>query len=151
MLIFSLFLVKSWIQSSIQNRRITVCTTQAMNISDGNYLHFPRHLSCVTLLFSLSSRREFVFAFWLKICLTISSPQALISSAQIPWLPGASPFFQFSWSHLAKASLVISGILVSSSVSLMCTSVLLSIPYSSCSLSSQCRTHQRHWRCLYLM
>ena len=80
----------------------TVCTTQAMSVSGGSYLHFPRHLSCVTLLFSLYSKLQarihFAFMISLKICLTISflsSSQALMSSARIPLLSGDLPFFEF--------------------------------------------------------
>ena len=51
-----------------------------MSISNGSYIHFPRHLSCVTLLFSLSSRLQewihFVLWFrWRSVSSLLSSPR----------------------------------------------------------------------------
>ena len=76
----------------------TVCTTRAMSKSGGGYSHFPRLLSCVSLLSSLSSVNSFHLIISLKICLTISlvsSSHALTSSARIPLLSWDLPLFEF--------------------------------------------------------
>ena len=81
----------------------TVCTTLAMSISGGSYLHFPHHspFLCNTFIFTFfhaSGVNSFCLKIWLKICLTISfvsSSQAVMSSARIPSLSGDLPFLSF--------------------------------------------------------
>ena len=128
----------------------TLCTTQAMSWLGGSYLHFPRHLSCVTLFiftfFQASSVNSFRLLISLKICLTISfvsSSQALMSSARIPSLSGDLPFMSILIAS-CNSSFVVSGILVISSVSLMCT-------LANCRREVFCSIHRRHWRSHYVM
>ena len=140
-LIFSLFLIKSWIQSSVQNRREQFVQRRQWAYRAVVPTFSTSPFLCNTFIFTFfqaSGVISFCLMISLKICLTISfvsSSQALMSSARIPSLSGDLPFLSFLIAS-CNSSLVISGILVISSVSLMCTSVLLSFPYSSCSLSS---------------
>ena len=139
-LIFSMFLVESWMQSTVRNRREQFVQHKqwAYRTVVTNIFHVP--FSCVTLLFSFSSKLQawirFVLRFrWRSVSSFLSSPRhklwcLLLESRRCLVIY----LCLVSWSH--HAILHSSGILIISSVSMMCTSMLLSFSSSSCSLSS---------------
>ena len=136
-----------------------VCTTQTMIISDSSYLHFPRHLSCVTLLFSLSSRLHawIHFVLWFRRrsvtpflssprhklrCLLLESRRCLV--IYLLWV---------SWSHLSilhSWPLKFSSILQCRWCARQCC-FHFHIRLAHSRRKVFCIIHQRHWRSLSVM
>ena len=133
-LLFRLDLIKSWIQSAVQ-----YCREQFVQRGQrtdravvSNIFHFSFFVTFIVSFRQASGVNSFCFTIPLKICLTtsiVSSSHALMSSALIPLLSADLPLSLLI--AVCNSSVVISGILIISLVSLFCTSMLLSCSFSS--------------------